>query len=162
MTQESLAQRLGKGQSTIANKLRLLHLPPDVQQALLARKITERHARALLALPSEELQIQLLGECIERSWNVKQMEERVQALLLKLQGTRSVRPKKKSLSKDMRIAVNTIRKSLELIEKNGIPVEVEEIDRINIYHAGIRAMQIALQTLAITPQHILVDSLTVP
>ncbi|GMA50751.1 hypothetical protein GCM10025857_21080 [Alicyclobacillus contaminans] len=85
LTQESLAQRLGKGQSTIANKLRLLNLPEAVQQGLLARKITERHARALLALPSEELQVKLYEECVERGWNVKQMEERVKSLLVKMQ-----------------------------------------------------------------------------
>lgn len=138
LTQESLAQRLGKGQSTIANKLRLLNLPNDVQQALLSRKITERHARALLALPSDEHQVQLLSECIEKAWNVKQMEERVQGLLVKLQGGKMARPKKKSLSKDMRIAVNTIRKSLEMIEKNGISVQVEEMDKSEVYEFVIR------------------------
>ncbi|MDS8902229.1 ParB/RepB/Spo0J family partition protein, partial [Streptococcus pneumoniae] len=48
ITQEALAQRLGKSQSAVANKLRLLKLPEAVQQALLTRSITERHARALL------------------------------------------------------------------------------------------------------------------
>lgn len=138
LTQESLAQRLGKGQSTIANKLRLLHLPGDVQQALLARSITERHARALLALPGEEFQVQLLRECIDRGWNVKQMEERVQSLLLKLHGTKVTRARKRSLSKDMRIAVNTIRKSLDLIQKNGISVQVDELDKGDAYEFVIR------------------------
>ncbi|MGO4375513.1 ParB/RepB/Spo0J family partition protein, partial [Paenibacillus sp. MCAF20] len=56
LTQESLAQRLGKSQSTIANKLRLLALSDTIKQALAERKITERHARALLSLDNEELQ----------------------------------------------------------------------------------------------------------
>jgi ParB family transcriptional regulator, chromosome partitioning protein len=60
LTQESLAQRLGKGQSTIANKLRLLHLPQSVQQALMNRQLTERHARALLGLEDTALQEKLL------------------------------------------------------------------------------------------------------
>jgi ParB family transcriptional regulator, chromosome partitioning protein len=56
LTQESLAQRLGKSQSTIANKIRLLQLGEPVKLALMERKITERHARAMLSLDSEELQ----------------------------------------------------------------------------------------------------------
>src|SRR4051794_16970432 len=77
LTQEALAQRLGKGQSTIANKLRLLKLPKDVQDALLQKVITERHARALIPLKDPELQIKLLEEIIERQLNVKQTEDRV-------------------------------------------------------------------------------------
>ena len=50
LTQEALAQRLGKGQSTVANKLRLLKLPQEVQDALLNKAITERHARSLIPL----------------------------------------------------------------------------------------------------------------
>ncbi len=138
LTQESLAQRLGKGQSTIANKLRLLHLPEDVQQALLARAITERHARALLALPSAQLQTELLKACIDHGWNVKQMEERVASRLAKLHGDKTNRSRKKTLSKDMRIAVNTIRKSLEMIEKNGISVDVNEVEREDSYEFVIR------------------------
>lgn len=138
LTQESLAQRLGKGQSTIANKLRLLHLPEAVQQALLARVITERHARALLALPSEELQIQLLNECVEKGWNVKQMEERVKLTLLRLEGVHKRKPRKRGLSRDIRLAVNTIRQSLEMIEKNGLTVDYEEKDEDEFYLFTIR------------------------
>ena len=58
LTQEALAQRLGIGQSTVANKLRLLKLPQDVQDALLKKQITERHARSLIPLKSPEKQVQ--------------------------------------------------------------------------------------------------------
>jgi ParB family transcriptional regulator, chromosome partitioning protein len=139
LTQESLAQRLGKGQSTIANKLRLLNLPQEVQQGLLAREITERHARALLALPNEELQIKLYQECLERGWNVKQMEERVKSVLAKLQGeVPRKKPRKKGLSRDVRLAVNTIRQSLEMIEKSGLTVECQENDDAEYYEFVIR------------------------
>jgi ParB family transcriptional regulator, chromosome partitioning protein len=139
LTQESLAQRLGKGQSTIANKLRLLHLPSDVQQALLARQITERHARALLAVSSEEIQIQMLQESIEKGWNVKQMEDRVKAWIERMEGESKKRPqKRKGLSKDVRLAVNTIRQSLEMIGKNGIEVECDEQDNEQFYQFVIR------------------------
>lgn len=77
LTQEALAQRLGKNQSTIANKLRLLKLPKEVQDALLEKLITERHARALIKLKDEEQQLLLLKEILEKELNVKQTEERI-------------------------------------------------------------------------------------
>ncbi|GMA57322.1 ParB family chromosome partitioning protein [Alicyclobacillus sacchari] len=140
LTQESLAQRLGKGQSTIANKLRLLHLPETVQQALLTKQITERHARALLALPSEEMQIELLHECVEKGWNVKQMEERVKAKLTSLEaaGGKRSKSRRRALSKDVRLAVNTIRQSLEMIQQTGLDVMCEESDEEAFYQFTIR------------------------
>jgi ParB family transcriptional regulator, chromosome partitioning protein len=140
LTQESLAQRLGKGQSTIANKLRLLHLPTRVQDALMRREITERHARALLALPGEDLQIQLLETCLEEGWNVKQMEGRVKRTIESLEGE-SHKPKsarKRGLSKDVRLAVNTIRQSLDMIEQSGLSVDFEEQDEEDFYQFLIR------------------------
>lgn len=138
LTQESLAQRLGKGQSTIANKLRLLHLPNEVRDGLLRRDITERHARALLALPSEELQIKLLNDCIDAGWNVKQMEERVKALLVRLQEEPKKKTRRKGLSKDVRLAVNTIRQSLTMISQTGLDVEAKEQDIDGFYEFIIR------------------------
>ncbi|WP_067926118.1 nucleoid occlusion protein [Alicyclobacillus shizuokensis] len=138
LTQESLAQRLGKGQSTIANKLRLLHLPEVVQEALRRRQITERHARALLALPSEEWQVKLFEECVERGWNVKQMEERVRQTLARLEHTPVRRPRRRGLSKDVRLAVNTIRQSLSMIEKSGLSVVCEEQDDTDFYQFIIK------------------------
>src|SRR5579875_3160812 len=145
LTQESLAQRLGKGQSTIANKLRLLNLPEAVQASLLTRSITERHARALLALPSEEIQIQLLTECIEKGWNVKQMEERVKATLSRLGGEDRKKPRRRGLSRDVRLAVNTIRQSLDMIEKTGLLVDCEEKDEDSYYQFIIRVPKSSAQ-----------------
>ena len=109
LTQEALAQRLGKSQSTIANKLRLLKLPKQVQEALLTKTITERHARALIPLKEEEKQLKVLNEIIEKNLNVKQTEERVHHYL---HAKKRVKPKRISFSRDIRIAVNTIRQSL--------------------------------------------------
>lgn len=81
LTQEALAQRLGKGQSTVANKLRLLKLPEEVQQAILKRQISERHARALIAIKDQTLQLEILHQAIEHDWNVRQLEEHIHALL---------------------------------------------------------------------------------
>lgn len=138
LTQESLAQRLGKGQSTIANKIRLLNLPNEVREALLRRDITERHARALLALPSEEHQLKLLKDCIEYGWNVKQMEEKVKNLLTRMQQEPKKKPRRKGLSKDIRLAVNTIRQSLSMISESGLEVDCEENDEADFYEFVIR------------------------
>ena len=134
LTQESLAQRLGKGQSTIANKLRLLHLPEPVQQAILNRSITERHARALLVLKDEEKQLKLLNEIIEKGLNVKQTEERTKQMLEE----RKKRATRKSFSKDMRIALNTIRRSIDMVLQSGMQVDTKEEEEEDYYKITIR------------------------
>lgn len=136
LTQEALAQRLGKGQSTIANKLRLLKLPQEVQEALLQRTITERHARALIVLKDKEKQLKLLREIIEKQLNVKQTEDRVLKMLESM--NRKPKPKRKALSKDMRIAVNTIRQSLTMVANSGVAVDSEEEEFEDYYQITIR------------------------
>lgn len=136
LTQEALAQRLGKGQSTVANKLRLLKLPQEVQDAILNKLISERHARSLIPLKDEEKQILLLSEIIEKSLNVKQTEDRVQKMLH--QAEEKPKPKRKAFSKDMRIAVNTIRQSLSMVTDSGINLNSEEEDFDEFYQITIR------------------------
>ncbi|MFE8704081.1 nucleoid occlusion protein [Cytobacillus sp. FJAT-54145] len=136
LTQEALAQRLGKGQSTVANKLRLLKLPEEVQQALLDKVITERHARSLIPLKDPEKQIKLLAEIIEKNLNVKQTEDRV----VKLLENPNEKPKlkRKAFSKDMRIAVNTIRQSLSMVSDSGINLNSEEEEFEDFYQFTIK------------------------
>ncbi|MGA8942296.1 MAG: nucleoid occlusion protein [Thermoactinomyces sp.] len=136
LTQESLAQRLGKGQSTIANKLRLLQLPERVQEELKKRTITERHARALLALKDESLQNQVLDEILARDWNVKQTEDRVKKLLeRKPKKNQAVR---KSVTRDLRIAMNTIRQSVDMVKKTGMDVVIDEQEHEDFVEVVIR------------------------
>ncbi|QHE54150.1 nucleoid occlusion protein [Pontibacillus sp. HMF3514] len=137
LTQEALAQRLGKSQSTIANKLRLLKLPEAVQYAILEKSITERHARALIALKDPEKQEKLLNEIIEKSLNVKQTEERV-AKMLDTSDPKKSKPKLKGISKDMRIAMNTIRQSLTMVSDTGINVETDEEEHDDYYQITIK------------------------
>ncbi|MBR2076906.1 MAG: nucleoid occlusion protein, partial [Exiguobacterium sp.] len=132
LTQDALAKSLGKSQSTIANKLRLLKLPEDVKQSLRDRRINERHARALLPLKEEGLQLQVLAEVLEQDFNVKETEERVAFLTTPIEEEKR-KPKKqrrrtKSFARDTRIAINTIRDSIDLIGKTGIDVQTEEVD----------------------------------
>ncbi|MGM0901542.1 nucleoid occlusion protein [Mesobacillus maritimus] len=136
LTQEALAQRLGKGQSTVANKLRLLKLPQEVQDALLNKTISERHARSLIPLKDTEKQVQLLAEIIEKSLNVKQTEIRVEKLLN--QSAEKPKPKRKAFSKDMRIAVNTIRQSLSMVTDSGINLKSEEEEFDDFYQITIQ------------------------
>jgi ParB family transcriptional regulator, chromosome partitioning protein len=136
LTQEALAQRLGKGQSTVANKLRLLKLPQQIQDSLLNKVITERHARALIPLKDPEKQVMLLEEIITKNFNVKQTEEKVVRLLE--QKNKKPKPKRKAFSKDMRIAVNTIRQSLLMVSDSGINLDAEEEEFEEFYQFTIK------------------------
>ncbi|MBF8154480.1 nucleoid occlusion protein [Exiguobacterium sp. TBG-PICH-001] len=138
ITQEVLARKLGRSQSTIANKLRLLRLPTDVREALKQRTITERHARALLPLKDEALQVTVLAEILEREWNVKETERRVERLLTPQP------PKKKrhkSFARDTRIALNTLRDSVDMIEQTGLTIEKEEVDCEEYVEVRIRIVK---------------------
>ena len=144
LTQEALAQRLGKGQSTVANKLRLLRLPDEVQQAILKRKISERHARALIAIKDQPLQLEILQLAIENDWNVRQLEEQIQAILHPIVDEqeesipKKAKPKRKAISKDVRIALNTIKQSLTMVTKSGITVKTEEEDTEEYYQITVK------------------------
>lgn len=134
LTQESLAQRLGKSQSTIANKIRLLQLSEPVKVALMERKITERHARALLSLDSEELQLKVLNDIITKELNVKQTEARVKFLM---EASKLKKQKRISFSKDVRLALNTIRQSVDMISNSGMNVQTKEEDYEDRYEIVI-------------------------
>lgn len=81
LTQDDLAQKLGKNQSTIANKLRLLNLDEEVQEALLNGKISERHARSLLKLTNMDDQVKLLNKIIEERLTVRKTDEEINNML---------------------------------------------------------------------------------
>lgn len=140
LTQEALAQRLGKGQSTVANKLRLLKLPDVIQRAIMDKVISERHARALIAVKDSELQLAIFNEVTENQLNVKQLEQRIKELLNPEaeKEPKEKRPKRKSVSRDVRIALNTIKQSLNMVVKSGIDVETEEEDTEEYYTITVK------------------------
>lgn len=133
-TQQSLAVMVGKSQSFIANKLRLLKLPEEVQKAVAEKKITERHARALLPLKKPEWQCELLQVIMEKQLNVKQTEDRVVKQLEK----GLPKPRKKAISRDIRIALNTIRQSLTMVQESGIDIVQSEEDEEDFYRITIQ------------------------
>lgn len=125
MTQEALAQRLGKSQSTIANKIRLLKLSDEVRQKLLQTNLTERHARALLRLNSEEKQLKMIHEITDRGLTVSQAEKRIDRITPDSSATPSNK-RPKPIIRDMRIVLNTIREAVEIMKNSGLYPEVDE------------------------------------
>ncbi len=121
-TQQMVAKRLGKTQSTIANKLRLLKFPPNMQEKLLSYPLTERHARALLPLASDDRLSAAIDMVIEKSWNVSQTEQYVEQLL---HPQTEEKPKRLFIVKDLRIFMNTIKKATDTMKQSGINAKTE-------------------------------------
>lgn len=125
MTQEELAKCLGKNQSTIANKLRILKLPKKVKEMLLANRLTERHARALLRLHDEEMQLKLITIIRSKSLSVKLTEDLVERTLRKLYGEiPEEKPNQKVLflMRDHRLYVNSIKRVVAALKKSGADI----------------------------------------
>ena len=80
LTQEQLAEKMGKSQSTIANKMRLLNLTDEVQDALLENKISERHARSLLKIKNKQMQRDMLNRIINERLTVRRTDEEIDKL----------------------------------------------------------------------------------
>lgn len=121
-TQDELAKRMGKKQSTIANKLRLLKLSSSVRAICIENKLTERHARALLALPNEELQLNIIEKVVKNSLNVKATEEAINKELLKIAGEELNNKEKKRVKSvfPAKLYVNSIK---QVFDKFNIPAE---------------------------------------
>jgi ParB family chromosome partitioning protein len=131
-TQEELAQKIGKSQSTVANKIRLLKLSPLVKKILADNSLTERHARALLKLHDEQLQLKVLKHVCERGFNVKKTEELVEKVIDKCLNQDKDKPSERKFTrtiKDIRIFVNTIRQAIDLMKKSGVNAKAAQIDR---------------------------------
>ncbi|NVY96662.1 ParB/RepB/Spo0J family partition protein [Lactobacillus sp. DCY120] len=125
LQQQELAQQLGKSQSYVANKIRLLKLAAPVQAAIAAGKISQRHGRALLGLSQAE-QEALLPKIQERQLTVTATEKLVQA---KKRPPVSPRKKIKALtSHSSRLTLNTLYDSLKLAEKSGAQFAYQEVD----------------------------------
>ena len=80
LSQVELARTMGKSQSSVANKIRLLSLPEEIQEAILQEKISERHARALLNIDDKEKQMNMLNKIIETKMSVRQLEEEIKSM----------------------------------------------------------------------------------
>ena len=123
LTQEQAATQLGKKQSTIANKLRLLRLTFEEQEWISSASLSERHARALLRIDDELLRREVLSRVISESMNVNQTEAFVTDVLMRNSVNilkEEKKPQKKVVVKDVRIFVNTINKAVDTMRLSGI------------------------------------------
>lgn len=133
MTQDELAKKLGKSQASIANKIRLLQLPDEIQEAVSEGKLTERHARALLSVDKDE-QKKVFKTILKKGLNVKKTEEYIQ----KLKTPKAEKPKSgviTGVSKSLKIAINTIDQAVKMINQSGVTATIEgfnEEDEIRI------------------------------
>lgn len=119
LSQEEAARKLGKSQSAVANKLRLLRLPAAVVELLQQGDLSERHARALLRLADEEEQLAAAKTIIARGLNVAQTEEYIESLLRKIQVTPPHR-RPTFILKDVRLFLNSLDRSLSLMRSAGV------------------------------------------
>ena len=123
LTQEAMAARVGKKQSTIANKLRLLKLSANIRTELRAAALTERHARALLKVKDEAQQLEVLAVVVKNGYNVRQTEQYIEKFLEVKQ------PEKKKrlvIVNDVRIYLNSIKQVVDTIKTAGIPCEMAQ------------------------------------
>ena len=155
-TQASLAEKMGKSQSFVANKLRLLKLSQPVQEAIMNHEISERHGRSLLRLDEFKQQM-ILHQILAEQLTVKDTEALVNKTLnpepesteetvdatddsLKEATTKAKKANdkaKKAIAHDTRIAVNTIKKSVQMVEQSGIAVKATEEEQDDVYRITI-------------------------
>lgn len=128
--QDELAAQLGKSQSTIANKIRLLNLSSPVKNLLVSGKLNERQGRALLRVKDDACQLELAQLAVEQAMNVQQTEQMIERHLAG-EGMAEIaatarKPIRRFVPKDVRIFLNTIRDATKLMQEAGIKAEVKE------------------------------------
>lgn len=133
-TQEEMASRMGKSQSTIANKIRLLSLPDEVQNAITERKLTERHGRALLNVAPER-QHEVFEHILSHGLNVAQTESYIKTNAAK---PKENKQKTKAVARHLKIAFNTIYQAVKMVTDAGIEATASEVEKDDEYQIIIR------------------------
>ena len=133
LSQEELARRMGKSQSTIANKMRILRLPAQVKRILYQYKLTERHARALLRLHDEGTQVKIARQIAEQGLNVKKTEDLIERTLTHLYGIADEEPKERrkvaTFVRDMRLFYNSIKSVVSQMDIAGLSPTIRQDER---------------------------------
>jgi len=145
LTQVEIAKRVGKTQSAIANKIRLLQLPADVRWTVREHGLSERHARALLRLESEEDMRNVLSRIIEGGLTVSQTERLITEYLNNKKSLKTGKVIKVSMN-DCRVVYNTIKKALKLFQKTDINYDIKEITTDAYYEIIVRINKKSPQT----------------
>ncbi len=130
MTQGELAQKIGRSQPMIANKLRLLRLAYPIREKIIEAGLGERHARALLPLRTVESQEAALKEAVAQGYSVKETEKMVEKMI-KREKEKQEGKKQGQIIKvfeDMRLYVNTIRKTVKEMKEWGVDIKLEEVE----------------------------------
>ncbi|MBQ6387745.1 MAG: ParB/RepB/Spo0J family partition protein [Ruminococcus sp.] len=138
LTQEQAALRLGKSQSTVANKLRLLRLTEEEQEWIVKAGLSERHARALLRMDDESTRREALSRVVTDSLNVKQTEHLVGILLQSTPKPEKSKGNSKAVIKDVRIFLNTINKAIDTMRLSGIDAQSNKTDTNDFIEYTIR------------------------
>ena len=138
LTQEEAANRLGKSQSTIANKLRLLRLTYEEQEWIVNAGLSERHARALLRIEDDALRHEALSKIISENLNTSQTDELVGILINSVPKTTKSKGTSKAVIKDLRIFLNTINKAIDTMRLAGIDAQSDKKDTDNFIEYTIR------------------------
>lgn len=125
MTQEDAAIKLGKAQSTIANKLRLLRFSEDEMTKILNYGLTERHARCLLRIDDIDVRDEMIDAVFQRKLNVEKTEELVEGYLIRKSDDEKFK-KRCIVLKDVRLFVNTINRAIETMRAAGIMAEASK------------------------------------
>jgi ParB family chromosome partitioning protein len=142
LTQEELAERLGKNQSTIANKIRILKLSPEIRSLLAENSLSERHARAILRLGDERKRLKAIDIIVRRGLNVAKTEELVEELLSKDETDINIPERNgKRVFKDVRIFSNTIRQAIDLMKRSGIDAETQKTENDNFIEYKIKILK---------------------
>ena len=125
LSQEQAAARVGKSQSAVANKLRLLRHSPQVLDKLRENHLSERHARALLRLPTDEERLEVLGVIVKQQLNVAKTEAYIEAYLEKKRTQEPKKGMRKLIVRDVRLFLNSVNHSLELVRGAGIDASAQ-------------------------------------
>ncbi len=152
LTQEQLAQAVGKSRPAVANMLRLLHLPQELQECVLSGSISMGHARALLPLENENQQISVCKKVIESDLSVRQTEKLVEKLLCQaeaLKKTPARLPEIEALENRLRTILATQVKIRQGRKKGTIEIEYyseDDLDRmVDILEAGLASTSVGDQ-----------------
>lgn len=137
MTQEDAALHLGKAQSTVANKLRLLRLTEKERQIITEHHLTERHARALLRLASPEERMCVLDMVIQYGFNVEKTELAVDKVIGNKRPKEAYRKRTRSVH-SVKSYVKTIMKAVDGLKSSGIDIEAEDSEFDDFHELRLR------------------------
>ena len=138
LTQEEVAAKLSASQSYVANKLRLLRFGDAEQKLILEKKLTERHARALLRISDEKERRTALETVIERGLNVAETEEYITRLVDTAKQEKPPVQKRTAMVRDVRIFYNTIDRAVDIMNRAGIDAKTQKRDLGDTWEVTIR------------------------